>query len=120
MIVGVIRSPTTQQIQMITTDLAFKIQRYKKANVSVQDLTPSGKTTVETADAAGDQNGAKVTLAPRQTTILNWSRSSGRTGNYSKLLLSPDPCCPQVGDIKKEIYFQMINIFILFKMMDGG
>lgn len=84
----------------------------------MQDLTSSGKTTVETADAAGDQNGAEVTPAPPQTTILNWSQSNGRTGNYPKLLLSPEPCCPQDGDFKKEIYFQMINI--LFKMMDGG
>lgn len=30
----------------------------------MQDPTPSGKTTVEPADAAGDQNGAEFTLRP--------------------------------------------------------
>lgn len=30
----------------------------------MQDLSPTGKTTVEPADAAGDPNGAEDTLAP--------------------------------------------------------
>lgn len=30
----------------------------------MQDLSPTGKTTVETADADGDQNGSEDTLAP--------------------------------------------------------
>lgn len=64
--------------------------------------SPTGKTTVETADAAGDWNGAKVQLAPwpphchsEQVAIYCLQRE------FPKLLIY-EPLCSKVHELNQQ------------------
>lgn len=91
-----------------------------KTNVSMPDLSPTGKTTVETAAAAGEQNGAEDTLAPcpQHTTTLGRWPSSVCKGNYPRLLIW-EPLCFKTGELKKNSIFQLW-ILSDYSKMNGG
>lgn len=69
----------------------------------MQDLSRTGKTTVETAGAAGDQNGSEDTLAPcpQHTSILSRWQARVCKGNHPRLLI----CEPLDDELKKKNLF---------------
>lgn len=86
----------------------------------MQDLSRTGKTTVETAGAAGDQNGSDDTLAPcpQHTSILSRWQARVCKGNHPRLLIC-EPLCSKDDELKKKNLFQIMNIVRFFKN-DGG
>lgn len=98
-IVGVMGSPITQLIQ--TYDLSVKIQRYTKKNGSMQDPTPSGRTTVN----------SQTLLDPKMVHRLHWHHVLDKPPFWAghDLVFAQgidtdlcEPLCSKDGELKKK------------------